>query len=70
MNEFFLECSEDWRDGFLIPVRNRLGEMVEREFIPVDYKKEYLEQFGETIVYDDEFIEWYCQISKEKTNKY
>ncbi len=69
-NTFFIECTEDWRDGFLIPVRNRLGEMIDREFIPIEYKDRYLTEFGETVLYDDVFIEWYCQMSKETSQKH
>lgn len=62
----FFSCPEPWRDGYLIPVRNRLNQMIQKEFLPEEYKQEYLEYWGEKIIYDDQFIDWYCEIKKEK----
>ena len=62
--DFFKECPEDWRDGFLIPVRNRLGNMIEREYLPRELKKPFLDKFGEEILYDDIFIDWYSEVKK------
>jgi hypothetical protein len=58
--EFFDACKETWRDGYLIPVRNRMGNMIEREFLPIELKNSFQQKFGTTIIYDDEFLEWYC----------
>ncbi|MBN1118781.1 MAG: hypothetical protein JXA77_16335 [Bacteroidales bacterium] len=55
---------EPWREGFLIPVRNRLNNILEEEFLPVELKDNYLESWGEHIIFDDEFEDWYC--SKKK----
>jgi hypothetical protein len=60
VRDFFEACPEDWRDGYLIPVRNRLGNMVEREFLPQEMKDAFLKKFGENIIYDDVFLDWYC----------
>lgn len=57
---FFKECPETWREGYLIPVRNRLGNMVERDYLPKELKESFLEEFGEKIIYDDVFVDWYC----------
>lgn len=62
----FISCPESWRDGYLIPVRNRLNHMIQKEFLPEEYKQDYLEYWGEKIIYDDQFIDWYCDLKKEK----
>lgn len=61
---FFEKCPEDWRDGYLIPVRNRMGNMLERDYLPRELKEKYLEKFGEEVIYDDDFTEWYCSMIK------
>lgn len=61
---FFQECPEDWRDGYLIPVRNRLGNMIEREYLPHEMKEAYVSKFGEEVAYDDDFTDWYCSMKK------
>lgn len=60
----FIPCPEAWRDGFIIPVRNRLNNMLQSEFLPEEYKDEYLEKWGEKIIYDDLFLDWYCKLKK------
>lgn len=62
---FFQECREDWRDGYLIPVRNRLGNMIEREYLPQEMREAFVTKFGEEIVYDDDFTDWYCSMKKK-----
>ena len=62
----FIPCPETWREGFLIPVRNRLNNMLQKEFLPEEHKKKYLEHWGEKIIYDDQFIDWYCELKNEK----
>ena len=71
MNEitkhFYLEpCPEPWRDGFIIPVRSRLNNMLQKEFLPVEYKDSYIEKWGEKIIYDDQFINWYVDIKRNE----
>jgi hypothetical protein len=63
---FFEPCSEPWREGYLIPVRNRLNNMLQREFLPVEYKSQFLEQWGEKIIFDDKFINWYYDLRKKE----
>jgi len=62
---FFEKCAEEWRDGFLIPVRNRMGNMIEREYLPREMKDAYIEKFGEEVIYDDTFTDWYCEMKKK-----
>ena len=65
--EFFENCPERWRDGYLISVRSRLSNMLEREYLPREMKKAYLNEFGEKIIYEDDFIDWYCAMKKNET---
>lgn len=63
---FFEPCPETWREGYLIPVRNRLNNMLQREFLPESYKKLFLEKWGEKIIYDDLFIDWYVELKRKE----
>ena len=64
--DFFETCPEQWRDGFLINVRSRLNNMLEREYLPRELKDDYLDSIGEEIIYEDDFVNWYCAIVKQK----
>ncbi len=59
-------AKETWRQGYIVPVRNRLNDMIEKEFLPIEFKDKYIERWGENIIYDDEFIDWYCDLKKEE----
>lgn len=61
----FIPCPEPWREGYLIPVRNRLNNMLQNDFLPEEYKQEYLDYWGEKIIFDDQFVDWYCELKKE-----
>ncbi len=64
---FFLKpCPELWRDGYIIPVRNRMNNILQNEFLPAELKSAFVAQWGERIIYDDDFIDWYCQVRKEQ----
>jgi hypothetical protein len=63
---FFEPCPETWREGFLIPVRNRLNNMLQREFLPVEYKNGFINSWGEKIIYDDQFVDWYYDLKKKE----
>lgn len=63
---FYLKpAKETWRKGFIIPVRSRLNDMLEKEFLPIEFKDKYLERWGKNIIYDEEFVDWYCELKKE-----
>lgn len=64
---FFEPCPEPWRDGFLIPVRNRLNNMLQREFLPEEYKNQFIGEWGEKIIFDDQFIDWYYNLKKRES---
>lgn len=62
---FYLKPNkEPWRKGYILPVRNRLNNLLEREYLPEEFKDKYLEDWGESIIYDDEFEDWYCELKK------
>lgn len=62
----YTPCIEPWRDGFIIPVRNRLNNMLQNEFLPVEYKEKYTEDWGDALIYDDVFTDWYCDLKKKE----
>jgi hypothetical protein len=61
---FFEPCAETWRDGYLIPVRSRLGNKLQKEYLPSELKNQYIEKWGPNIIYDDQFLDWYCSLKK------
>ena len=50
-------------EGYYIPVRNTFNNCIEREFIPVEAKEHYEQRFGNHVVSDREFLEWYTKNS-------
>lgn len=66
--DFFIASKDIWRDGFFIPVRNSFNKKIEREFLPIELKQAYLNNWGETILSDQEFLDWYCR-EKAKADK-
>ncbi len=62
----FEPCKEAWRDGYLIVVRNRLNNMLQNEFLPEEMKEDYIKDWGYNILYDDQFVDWYCKLKKKE----
>lgn len=62
---FFVPVSEPWREGYLVPVRNRLNNHIQREYIPSELKTPFSKKWGEEIIYDDVFLSWYCNAMSE-----
>lgn len=48
-------------EGYYIPVRNTFNNSIEREFIPIQAREMYEEQFGERVITDQEFLDWYSE---------
>jgi hypothetical protein len=48
-------------EGYYIPVRNTFNNCIEREFIPAEAKEHYEQRFGNDVISDREFLEWYTQ---------
>ena len=48
-------------EGYYIPVRNTFSNNIEREFIPMEAKDMFEERFGDKVITDEEFIDWYSE---------
>ncbi len=48
-------------EGYHIPVRNSFNNCIEYEFIPESARSLYEESFGEKVLSDQEFLDWYTQ---------
>ena len=48
-------------EGYYIPVRNTFINNIEREFIPMEAKGLFEEKFGDKVITDEEFIDWYSE---------
>lgn len=59
--QFFIPCKDGWREGFFIPVRNRLNHEIEREFLPIELKDSFLNSWQENIIFEDQFEDWYAE---------
>jgi hypothetical protein len=49
--------------GYYIPVRNSFNNCIEREFIPLKAKDIFEKKFGERLISDQEFMDWYTENS-------
>ena len=58
---FFKPYNKHGLNGYHIPVRNSFNNRIEMEFIPAEAKELYTDNFGATIIRDNEFIEWYTR---------
>ena len=58
---FFKPYRKHGLSGYHIPVRNSFSNRLEQEFIPEEAKELFESSFGETILKDTEFIDWYTQ---------
>jgi hypothetical protein len=48
-------------EGYYIPVRNIFNNKIEREFIPISAKEMFEKKFGERLITDQEFLDWYAE---------
>jgi hypothetical protein len=58
---FFKPYSKLGLEGYYIPVRNSFNYKIEREFIPKKAKEVYENSFGQKIIGDQEFLDWYSE---------
>jgi hypothetical protein len=58
---FFVPYSKQGLEGYYIPVRNTFNNQLEKEFIPTKAKSFYEERYGEKIISDKEFLDWYSE---------
>lgn len=50
-------------EGYYVPVRNTMNNDIEREFIPLEAKDLFENQFGQNVITDKEFLSWYTENS-------
>jgi hypothetical protein len=50
-------------EGYYIPVRNSFSNTIEREFIPLKAKEIFEKKFGDRLITDTEFLDWYSENS-------
>lgn len=48
-------------EGYYIPVRNTFSNCIEREFIPMEAKELFEKNFGDNVITDVEFLDWYSE---------
>ena len=58
---FFSPYNMHGFEGYYINVRNTFNNQLEQEFIPEKAKKAYESRFGEVIITDQEFLDWYTE---------
>ena len=58
---FFKPYKKYGLNGYHIPVRNSFSNRIEQEFIPEEAREIFESNFGETILKDTEFIDWYTR---------
>lgn len=61
---FFKECNIWWWGGYYIPVRNSMSTIPKYTWshLTEQEKERYEKDVGKKILYDHEFLDWYCQI--------
>lgn len=64
------KCKESWRNGYMITVRNKYNLCYQKKFLPEKMKNAYVEKFGDIIIFNDEYDDWYCDILDEKYYNY
>jgi len=58
---FFKPFSKHGLEGFYIQVRNTFSNQLEEEFIPTKAKQFYEAKFGQVVISDNEFLDWYTE---------
>jgi hypothetical protein len=48
-------------EGYYIPVRNSFNNQIENEFIPLKAKDLFEAKYGQKIISDQEFLDWYSE---------
>jgi hypothetical protein len=58
---FFKPFSKYGLEGYYIPVRNSFNNQLEEEFIPLKAKELFEAAYGQKIITDEEFLDWYSE---------
>ncbi len=48
-------------EGYYVPVRNTFSKNIEQEFIPLKAKDFFEKKFGDRIISDQEFLNWFTE---------
>jgi hypothetical protein len=62
--KFFTPYNMKGLEGYYINVRNSFNNQLEQEFIPEKAKSIYESSFGQSIISDTEFLDWYTANAK------
>lgn len=62
-SNYYKEYSKYGLEGYYIPIRNTFSNCIEREFIPIKARELFEDKFGNKVVTDSEFLEWYTENS-------
>ena len=65
-NGFFEKCREYWWGGYFVKVRNSWSYHLDRVHLTDEEKELYEQEFGERILYDNEFYDWYYALKNGK----
>ena len=58
---FFKPYNKLGFEGYYIPVRNSFNNQIEKEFIPLKAKEIFELKYGQKIISDQEFLNWYSE---------
>jgi hypothetical protein len=61
---FFKPYNSYGLEGYYIPVRNSFNNHIEKEFLPTGAKELFENTFGQKIITDEEFLDWYSENAK------
>ncbi len=64
-NIFYKLYNKYGLEGYYIPVRNTFNNCIEREFIPIEAKDTFEKEFGDKVISDKEFLDWYTEFVKK-----
>lgn len=58
---FFKPYNKHGLEGYHIPVRNSFSNIVEDEFIPMEARELFEKNFGDKVIAEEEFLDWYSK---------
>jgi hypothetical protein len=58
---FFKPYSKYGLEGYYIQVRNSFNNQLEDEFIPLKAKELFESRYGQKVISDQEFLDWYSE---------
>lgn len=62
---FFKPYNKHGLEGYHIPVRNSFSNIVEEEFIPEEARELFEKKFGDKVITEEEFLDWYSRNASE-----